>query len=69
MVYIYATIDPWGGETLACWESKDWKNWTYRELNWPTKKACTSSTSKSPIERRCGEDRCRYQGTLGQGSC
>jgi beta-xylosidase len=33
IVYIYATIDPWGGETLACWESKDWKNWTYRELN------------------------------------
>ena len=44
--YIYATIDPWGGETLGCWESDDFKNWTYRQLNWPTKQACTSPTSK-----------------------
>ncbi len=43
--YIYATLDPWGGETLGCWESDDFKNWTYRELNWPTKKACTDATS------------------------
>ncbi len=47
--YIYVTIDPWGGETLGCWESADFKNWTYRELNWPTKKACTSPTSGSPM--------------------
>lgn len=45
--YIYATLDPWGGETLGCWESDDFKNWTYRVLNWPTKTACTSPTSKS----------------------
>ena len=45
--YIYATLDPWGGDTLGCWESTDFKNWTYRVLNWPTKKACTSPTSKS----------------------
>ena len=44
--YIYATIDPWGGDTLGCWESADFKNWTYRQLNWPTKQACTSPTSK-----------------------
>lgn len=44
--YLYATLDPWGGETLGCWESADSKNWTYRELNWPTKRACTSPTSK-----------------------
>lgn len=43
--YIYATLDPWGDETLACWESSDSKNWTYRVLNWPTKSACTSPTS------------------------
>jgi beta-xylosidase len=43
--YLYATLDPWGGETLGCWESTDFKNWTYRELNWPTKQACTSPTS------------------------
>jgi hypothetical protein len=43
--YLYATIDPWGGRTLGCWESGDFKNWTFRELNWPTKAACTSPTS------------------------
>ena len=45
--YLYATLDPWGGETLGCWESTDFKNWTYRPLNWPTKKACTSPTSQA----------------------
>ena len=45
-VYVYATIDPWGGATLGCWESTDFKNWTYQNLNWPTKAACTSPTSK-----------------------
>jgi arabinoxylan arabinofuranohydrolase len=43
--YIYATLDPWGDKTLGCWESTDFKNWTYRVLNWPTKAACTSPTS------------------------
>ena len=47
--YLYATIDPWGGETLGCWESGDFKNWTYRTLNWPTKNACTSTTSKDAM--------------------
>ncbi len=45
--YIYATLDPWGGKTLGCWESSDFKNWTYRVLNWPTKEACTSPKSGS----------------------
>ena len=43
--YLYATLDPWGGRTLGCWESSDFKHWTYRELNWPTKDACTSPQS------------------------
>lgn len=43
--YIYATLDPWGDQTLGCWESADFKNWTYRLLNWPTKAACKSPTS------------------------
>ena len=47
--FIYATLDPWGGETLGCWESGDFKNWTFRTLNWPTKKACTSPTSKGSM--------------------
>ena len=44
--YVYATLEPWGGTMLGCWESSDFKNWTYRVLNWPTKQACTSPTSK-----------------------
>jgi hypothetical protein len=43
--YIYATLDPWGDRTLGCWESTDFKSWSYRVLNWPTKEACKSSTS------------------------
>jgi arabinoxylan arabinofuranohydrolase len=43
--YLYATLDPWGGRTLGCWESVDFKHWTFRELNWPTKEACTSTKS------------------------
>jgi hypothetical protein len=44
--YIYATLDPWGDRTLGCWSSPDLANWTFRELNWPTKAACTSPTSR-----------------------
>ncbi len=47
--YLYATLDPWGGETLGCWESANFKDWTFRELNWPTKAACTSGTSKGAM--------------------
>ncbi|MEO6732535.1 MAG: family 43 glycosylhydrolase [Ferruginibacter sp.] len=43
--YIYATIDPWGKGELAVFETKDFKKFTRRHLNWPTKKACTSPTS------------------------
>lgn len=45
--FLYATLDPWGGDTLGCWESDDFKNWTYRFLNWPTADQCTSPTSYS----------------------
>jgi len=47
--YIYATIDPWGGEELAVLETKDFMNFTQRHLNWPTKKACTSPTSNNSM--------------------
>lgn len=43
--YIYATIDPWGGNELAVLETKDFVNWKRQHINWPTKKACTSPTS------------------------
>lgn len=47
--YIYATIDPWGGEELAVLETKDFRHFQRRHLNWPTKKACTSPTSNSAM--------------------
>ena len=40
--YIYATIDPWGGDRLGVWESEDFANWTFQSINWPTKAAATS---------------------------
>ena len=43
--YIYATIDPWGGDSLALWVSDDFKNWVRKPLNWPTKQLCKSPAS------------------------
>lgn len=43
--YIYATIDPWGGEELAVLETMDFMSWERKYLNWPTKNACISPTS------------------------
>lgn len=47
--YLYATLDPWGGETLGCWSSTDFANWEYHALNWPTKAACTSADSSGAM--------------------
>jgi len=43
--YIYATIDPWGGDELAVFETADFKTFSRKHINWPTKEACTSKTS------------------------
>ncbi|SFU69865.1 Glycosyl hydrolases family 43 [Pustulibacterium marinum] len=43
--YVYATMDPWGGEELAVFESSDLLNWEQKHLNWPTKTICSSPTS------------------------
>ena len=43
--YLYATADPWGTDFLSCWVSDDFRNWTFHQLNWPTKAACTSTLS------------------------
>lgn len=43
--FIYSTIDPWGGETLGLWRSRDFRNWSFSTPNWPTKSAATSPTS------------------------
>ncbi|MDQ3815094.1 MAG: family 43 glycosylhydrolase [Armatimonadota bacterium] len=45
--FLFATLDPWGGDTLGCWESDDFKNWTYRVLNWPTVEQCTSPSGQT----------------------
>jgi len=47
--YIYATIDPWGGEELGVFETKDFKIFEQKHINWPTKKACTSPTSNGSM--------------------
>ena len=43
--YIYATVDPWGGEELAVFETSDFVKFERKHINWPTKSACTSPTS------------------------
>jgi len=47
--YIYATIDPWGGKELGVLATKDFINFEQKHINWPTKQACTSSTSKDAM--------------------
>ncbi|PKQ46604.1 family 43 glycosylhydrolase [Confluentibacter flavum] len=47
--YVYATIDPWGGDELAVFESSDFINWEQKHINWPTKEACTSLTSNGSM--------------------
>ena len=47
--YMYATIDPWGGNELAVFESSNFKNWQQKHINWPTKAMCTSATSNGSM--------------------
>ncbi len=47
--YTYATIDPWGGDSLAVLETKNFRDFKVHRLNWPTKEACTSPTSKDAM--------------------
>lgn len=47
--YMYVTADPWGGDFLSCWVSDDFQNWTFNQLNWPTKAACTSPASSNSM--------------------
>lgn len=44
--YVYATIDPWGGNELAVFKTKDFIHWEREHINWPTKQQCTSPTSR-----------------------
>lgn len=43
--YIYATIDPWGGDELVVLESSDFKNWKRKHIQWPNPNDCSSPTS------------------------
>ncbi len=47
--YIYATIDPWGGNELGVFSTTDFLNFTQHHINWPTKEACTSKTSNGSM--------------------
>jgi len=47
--FIYATIDPWGGEELAVFSTKDFLTFEQYHLNWPTKTACTSEGSNTSM--------------------
>ena len=47
--YIFATIDPWGGEKLGLWQSDDGRNWTFSTPDWPTKTAAASPTSSKAM--------------------
>ena len=49
ITYVFATEDPWGGRTLSCWMSADVVHWSSCSLNWPTKEAATSPTSKNSM--------------------
>ena len=44
--YVYATKDPWGGDDLAVFKTKDFTTWQQKQINWPTKEQCTSATSQ-----------------------
>lgn len=45
--YVYATIDPWGGDELAVFESSDFINWEPMKINWPTLEDCQTTISTS----------------------
>ncbi len=47
--YIYATIDPWGGDELAVFSTRDFIHFDRHHLNWPSKDACTSPNSNSSM--------------------
>lgn len=47
--YIYATKDPWGGDDLAVFVTRDFVSWEEESINWPTKAACTSPTSRDAM--------------------
>jgi beta-xylosidase len=47
--YIYATIDPWGGNELGVFTTKDFVKFTRHHINWPSKQACTSPTSNTSM--------------------
>lgn len=43
--YIFATIDPWGGDHVGLWQSTSGRDWSFSRPDWPTKQAATSPTS------------------------
>lgn len=48
--YIYVTIDPWSGEELAVLETKNFKHFERRRLNWPTKTHYARATARAAMD-------------------
>ena len=46
--YVYATIDPWGGEELAVFKTKDFVNYERIHINWPTMASHSSKMYRHP---------------------
>lgn len=43
--YVFATIDPWGGDRLGLWTSSNGRDWRFSTPTWPTKQAARSATA------------------------
>ncbi|MEP4534298.1 MAG: family 43 glycosylhydrolase [Cyclobacteriaceae bacterium] len=46
MYYIFATVDPWGGEELVVLETTDFQNFERKHISWPNLDECISPTSR-----------------------
>jgi beta-xylosidase len=72
--YIYATLNPWGGDELGVFETKDFIHFSQKHINWPTQKACTSPTSGSamvwaPSVVRARDGKFHMTVSVGSESC
>src|SRR5690625_1441301 len=47
--YIYATKDPWGGDDLAVFVTKDFVHYKQKKINWPTKEQCFTDESSDAM--------------------
>ncbi|WP_121119567.1 family 43 glycosylhydrolase [Croceibacterium ferulae] len=43
--FLFATLDPWGGDRLGLWRSRNGRDWTFSMPDWPSKSAARSATA------------------------